>query len=450
VNHVDVASSFTTEAVAPVVSGPKPREDYRYAPINLKNLSFHLRDPQGDLMDYTVETSPDIGSGSGAGVDEGTYAVAVNGLSHNKEYTWYVNVTDGVNWKHKIFHFQVEPIMIFDPFEKGWQHRKKITINHTKVTNDLSNFPVFICTIDIDLCDKTQNDGDDILFMDGDGTARRLYHEIEHYDDSTGELIAWVNVSTLASNQNTTVYMYYNNQSSDNQQAPEMVWDSHYKAVWHLNDDSGTIVDSSFNNNNGSNYGASYNVIGKTGKALDFECDDPDQVIFPHSSSLDIDSEVTIELWFKPESFKYERGTLCTKLKGYYTNILKTGHVSVYTYWNDDGTRGKSTYMDATTPMTIGKWHHIAWSESNQGVRKIFMDGFLDAQGTYEASIWTESSVIYIGHNDYNNKHRKVDGVLDEVRISDIVRTQDWIATEYNNQNEPSSFLSYGPEESSP
>ena len=159
---------------------------------------------------------------------------------------------------------------------------------------------------------------------------------------------------------------------------------------------------------------------------------------------------MTIELWFRPESFKYKRGTLCTKLHCYYTNILTTGYVSVYTYWDDDGTRGKSTYMDATTPMIIGMWHHIAWSESNQGVRKIFMDGVLDAQGTYEPSIWTDSSVTYMGNNDYNNKVRKLDGVLDEVRISDIVRTPDWIATGYNNQNDPSSFLGFGPEESGP
>ncbi len=449
VHEVDVSSLFTTEAVAPVVSNPKPEEGKRYVSLDLPQLSFHLSDPQGDLMDYTVETSPDIGSGSGTNVGEGTYSVNINGLDYSQEYTWFVNVTDGTNWKHKAFTFQTEPIMVFDPFKGGWNYRKKITIDHTQVTGDQINFPVLVSTVDSDLRDKAQDDGDDILFMNDTGVANRLYHEIETYDSSTGELIAWVNITNLASTQDTMFYMYYGNSDCCSQQAPERVWDSYYKAIWHLNDVSGLITDSTFNCNDGTNLGATYSSIGKIGTALDFECDDPDQIRFPHSSSLDLKSEVTIELWFKPESFTYKRGTLCTKYKGYYTNILTTGQVSVYTYWNDGGSREKSTYMDANTPMTIDKWHHIAWSESSQGYRKIFMDSILDAQGSYEASIWTESSKLYMGHN-YDSNKRRLDGVLDEVRISDIVRTPDWISTEYNNQNNPSSFLSFGSEETGP
>jgi hypothetical protein len=41
-------------------------------------------------------------------------------------------------------------------------------------------------------------------------------------------------------------------------------------------------------------------------------------------------------------------------------------------------------------------------------------------------------------------------GIIDEVRISNMARTQEWISTEYNNQNDPFSFLSFGLEESSP
>ena len=39
------------------------------------------------------------------------------------------------------------------------------------------------------------------------------------------------------------------------------------------------------------------------------------------------------------------------------------------------------------------------------------------------------------------------DGTIDEIRISSIARSSRWISTEYNNQNDPSSFLSFGLEE---
>ena len=38
-------------------------------------------------------------------------------------------------------------------------------------------------------------------------------------------------------------------------------------------------------------------------------------------------------------------------------------------------------------------------------------------------------------------------GLLDEVRLSNIARSSNWITTEYNNQYEPSTFYSVGNEE---
>jgi hypothetical protein len=445
---VDKTFSFRTEAVAPVISNPSPSDGAMDVSVDISQLSFHLKDYQGDLMDYTVTTIPDIGSGSGNGVGDGTYTVDVSGIDYSTEYTWYITVTDGEHQTNKEFNFQTEYIMVFDPFEMGWQYRKKITIDHSKVDGDLTSFPVLISTVDEDLCDKAQSDGDDILFMDGPGVANRLYHEIEYYDDSNGELVAWVNIPSLSANEDTVLYMYYGNPSCSSQQFPENVWNTNYCGVWHLSETSGQIIDSSFNDNDGTNLGAAYGTIGKISKALDFECDDPDRIIFPHSPSLDLESEVTIELWFKPESFTYDKATLCTKHTSYYTNILTTGQVAVYTFWNDGGSRGPSNWMVANTPIAIDNWHHIVWSESDNGLRKIYINGLLDVQGNYEASIWSTSSKTFLGHNDWNENERRTDGILDEVRISKIARSEDWIITTYNNQNDPSSFYNIGPEES--
>ena len=68
---VEKEFTFTTEAVAPVVSEVLPVDGDRYVPVSQGFLRFHLRDPQNDPMSYTVETSPFIGSGSGSGVGEG-------------------------------------------------------------------------------------------------------------------------------------------------------------------------------------------------------------------------------------------------------------------------------------------------------------------------------------------------------------------------------------------
>ena len=35
-------------------------------------------------------------------------------------------------------------------------------------------------------------------------------------------------------------------------------------------------------------------------------------------------------------------------------------------------------------------------------------------------------------------------GALDEVRISDVERSAEWVSTEYNNQSNPACFYSVG------
>jgi hypothetical protein len=39
------------------------------------------------------------------------------------------------------------------------------------------------------------------------------------------------------------------------------------------------------------------------------------------------------------------------------------------------------------------------------------------------------------------------DAVIDEIRWSKTVRSDEWIKTSYNTMNEPESFLDIGPEE---
>jgi hypothetical protein len=97
-----------------------------------------------------------------------------------------------------------------EPFHNGWQYSKKITILASEVAADLTNFPVLIKTTDADWADTlnsgnvAQADGGDILFIAGDGTTK-LDHEIERYDETTGELVAWVEVRSLSGSQDTDI-----------------------------------------------------------------------------------------------------------------------------------------------------------------------------------------------------------------------------------------------------
>jgi hypothetical protein len=104
-------------------------------------------------------------------------------------------------------------------------------------SSNLANYPLLIkIDNDNDLKEHVQSTaGYDIVFKLGDGTP--LNHEVEKYDASTGSLVAWVRIPTLAYDTDTNLYMYYGNASITSAPSePTWVWDfANYEGVWHLN-----------------------------------------------------------------------------------------------------------------------------------------------------------------------------------------------------------------------
>ena len=163
--------------------------------------------------------------------------------------------------------------------------------------------------------------------MDDIGVATRLYHEIEHYNPAIGNLIAWVNLTTLLSTQETIFYLYYGNSQCQNQQTTEKVWDDGYCGVWHLNN----VQDSTQNENNGVNYGTD-SIIGKVGLAKDFNYGN--YISFGDMSEPcnNLLSTLTVEFWMNPETLNpcplvnKVNSQLSTDKKTYGSSLTGTGY----------------------------------------------------------------------------------------------------------------------------
>ncbi len=338
----------------------------------------------------------------------------------------------------------------FNPFEEGWKYRKKITINHNKVTRNLFNFPVLVSTIDTDLHDKAQIDGGDILFMDDKGEANQLFHEIEYYDSISSELVAWVNIPALSSTEDVVFYMYYGNIDCGNQEIPEMVWDLDYIHVWHLGDN---LLDSA-GSDDGTNHGTDI-VSGKIGRARDFEHDDQDfiylgDMVQPGDGSL---TTITWECWVKPESqdiklmTKYD--TSGADYASYHMDFRENGKLDIWvaSAW------GVTTHgITDNSYAVIGEWIYLTATFNLGGVNDLnaFINGWEVAftQSTSSAKVMKDIPISDdIGRGRYETWTDYADGIFDEIRWSKVVRSDDWIITSYNSMNDPSSFLSFGDEE---
>ena len=104
---------FTTEEEpvvnnAPVVSTPSPSNESTGVAVSTSQVSVTIEDPDGDSFDWTIETSPDIGSVSGDDESNGTKTCSVSTPAYETTYTWFVNVTDGTDWTRTYYLFTTE------------------------------------------------------------------------------------------------------------------------------------------------------------------------------------------------------------------------------------------------------------------------------------------------------------------------------------------------------
>jgi len=335
---------------------------------------------------------------------------------------------------------QNEYFISTDWWDYNWSYRKQITINHSMVDADLQNFPVLITHTSSNFTDHAQPDGDDFVFIDSTNTVQYNY-EIEYYNNTSGELIAWVNVTELSSSDDTILWLYYGNLDCGNQQSPEDVWDSNYKAVYHMNYESGGLNDSTSNDNNCDTVLGTpdYLQTGKVGYAIDFERSSGEA--FEDGDIFDGLSEMTVEAWINLES--YPSGSHCEIISHYGAWYLYVSYQSNKVIFELHG--GSKQGLDIIT-CPIGSWYHVVGTfDDPQDDLQLFGNGELKDWDP-ESNNMPESSYNFsVGFRD--NQGNYFDGLLDEIRVSNVERSIEWINTTYNSQNDTDSFMSFGDQE---
>jgi len=328
-----------------------------------------------------------------------------------------------------------------DPwYSASWSHRKQWTVTNVGSTT-LTNFPAYI---NVSHEPEMQSDWDDVVFTDSDGNI--IPYELENY--TTNYAHYWVNISSLPGGGTYTGYIYYGNDAATSQENPEGVWDSSYKMVHHFQD----FEDSTSNNNDGTNYGSTYNDSGRVDGSRDFDGVN-DYVDCGNDESLNITDAITIEAWVKLGNLT-NSGSLVCKGTCWMSEGLDSYHLW---YYNSDGTfrfeiGNGSTREIARVSCTDTNWHHIVgtWDgTTNPNGVKIYMDGVLGEETTATFSeMGSPDLPLYIGKRHYGSPY--FNGTIDEVRISSVVRSADWIKQSYEMVVNQSTWVSWGSAEQYP
>jgi len=144
------------------------------------------------------------------------------------------------------------------------------------------------------------NDGWDIRFTSDDGTTL-LDHELELYNASTGDLVAWVRLPSLKTGESTKIFLYFGNSSVDSDPSTPNTWSTNFRGVWHLTNASN---DASQLSNHGINNGTT-SISGKIGNARTFDGID-DYIRLNTNDLYDNLSQGTIIAWAKWSGTNFE------------------------------------------------------------------------------------------------------------------------------------------------
>jgi hypothetical protein len=335
--------------------------------------------------------------------------------------------------------------VLAQPF--NYQFGKQIEVQSSQVSgaSALLDFTLLVSLIDPDLRSianggKVANsNGYDITFTQED-CSTSLSHQIEKYDPLTGEYIAWVKIPSLSPSINTIIGMYYGNNTVVSNPSTSLAWGANAAAVYHLSNND--FRDATSNGMNATNF-STVNIPGQIGDARSFN-GSSHYLNVPESGTTSLDLiELTMSAWIFPTNYNVvsDRGIILNKESTYEMGLQdNTGAFQAASNpgcWRWAGTR----------IIPLSTWSKVTIVFAG-GIQKHYVNGvFIQSLSNCSNPLTFNDQNLRIGARGGNGGPSSYYvGNIDEVKITNREETADWIATEYNNQNTPSTFYTVSAE----
>jgi len=259
----------------------------------------------------------------------------------------------------------------------------------------------------------------DAVVNNGDGTG-------------TGEL-HFKYTGTLSSSVDTEVQIHADGTSADyattDTYGAENVWATNNKLTLHM---EGNSTDSTSSSNDGTDTAITY-AAGKIEDSASFN-GSTSTISAGNDTSLQFSGDFTASTWFKMPTDASNRTLIDKETFGGSGNwsgwdiLKKTDNILRFEVLNT-GSTGTAVNSNSTIPNDVWTLVHAV---KESGTLKMYINGSLQTD-TKSATMQTDTAT--------NLTLGTIDGELDETRIyNGTALSADWITTEYNNQNSPSTF----------
>lgn len=330
----------------------------------------------------------------------------------------------------------------------AWKHSGKLFVLTTPQGADLpasamiEQFPLLV-RLHGDWFDfsSASPGGDDIRFHSSSGEP--LSFQVEQWDAKAGLAAIWVRIPLIRGNQQQALTMFWGNPNADSCSDGKAVFNgtNGYASVWHLgkevSDEVGTLTSKSTGMRSVAGViGDAKHLGGREGVFGGEQIPDYPSADASHST----------EAWFRAEvpnstiiGWGNEGGGRGSKVR---MQFRSPPHVHIDSDFSD---------VKGETTLPLNQWLHVIHTYDRED-GKIYINGKLDGAATPMLDIKSPSR-LWVG--GWYHQYDFV-GDIDEVRVSRVARSADWIKLQYANQNplqlavgplvQPGSELSVAPE----
>jgi hypothetical protein len=243
----------------------------------------------------------------------------------------------------------------------------------------------------------------------------------------------------------TFLYLNYGNSSvTKSQENKTQVWDANYEGVWHF-PNKATLAgkDSTANGNDATLFNPFGAVTGVIGDAVGFGTNY--YIDFKNSASLNNWTAQTISLWV----YAYPG------ISPYTTLIQKGANTEWTVMLNYAGDGGLDVQqLGGNTELIRGGFAVNSWTKVDITISPTYLVSlFVNGQLSFSGSVQSTAPTSTTGTLRLGNANGSFwagsgfGGNVDELRVSNVVRSPDWITASYNSENSPATFYSVGPVE---
>ena len=324
-------------------------------------------------------------------------------------------------------------------WNNDWKFRKEINFDLTPAAADIAGTPLDVPVLvrlslaNFSYFNDTKPDGADFRVVSGDDKTPLKFH-FEKYDPQNQMALLWVRVPQMTGGAKTDkIFVYYGNSDAPAAADVPGTYDTSQSLVLSFSETTGQPLDATAYKNNPSSSTAALTPAGLIAGGAKFA--GKESIVVPATGSLRLlpNQGFTASAWLRIEAAQQATVLALTDQGKELALEINGSKVVARAVLG-----GAPVSVTQSSDLALGQWHHVALTAGG-GKLTLYVDGA--ASGSENLTLQEVGGTLTVGAV---NGSKFLSGDLDEVQVSKVARSAEWIKASARSQAQDGNLVVYG------